>query len=423
MVAYCHWKALFNDNVKIMFFSKGEKEAADLIGGGEKAVAGKARFIHSHLPDWLKLSIGRDTQQMIDFPATGSIMEALPSTKDAGRSTDATIVVVDEGEYHPYAESNFAAIAPCVDEGDAQIIMGSTADKTAMNTFFKKVYIGGRNGENNFKAIFLPYNLRPGRDEIWLENKRKEMPLWQVEGEYPALESEALSTLKSSPAFDLNMLTEMQADASDGIAHTLTEQYHGMVKIFKLPVVGRDYCLFTDPSDGKEDPHASVVIDAKTWEEVASSHGKVQADTCAIIHDSLARFYNKALNCYELNARAGGIFSQKMKELDTPNQMGFITGDGKVISDKTKKGWWTSKSQREKYILGVEEAIRLRSIIIHRKSALTEMSQFMRPEGDDYQAPSGGHDDWITCWGGVIQLKNYATHPVVSVSSFKYKES
>ena len=174
--------------------------------------------------------------------------------------------------------------------------------------------------------------------------------------------------------------------------------------------------MFTDPSDGKEDPHAIIVMDAQ-GEEVAESHGKTPADMCALIHDNLVRLYN-AFNGYELNTRAGGIFSQKLADLETPNQCDFLKPDGKL--DNKKKGWWTSKTLWNKAIWSLEEAVRLRQIIPRSLECLIEFEQFIVPEGEEPQKTRGGHDDYIDAWSRVCLLKKYMSTGDMKVTSWRY---
>lgn len=385
-------------------------EAFDLVS--------KCRFINDKLPLFLQSRPNPDQRAALGLPEMGSEIIALPSTEKAGRSTDATVVVCDEWEFHPYAENNFAALRPTLGSG-GQFIALSTADKTKMNSFFKQKYLEAKDGNSTLKPIFLPWHLRPGRDVEWFERETKDLRPWQIEQEYPTTEKDALSTLRSIPFFSQAALDAMKSDLCSPLEHELSTKYRGMVNIYKLPVVGKRYVLYTDPSDGKTDPHAAVVMDSQTGEEVASSHGMTGADTCAVIHDSLCRMYFNAFNTYDANARAGGIFFEKMKALETPNQAWRLTPEGKL--DQTRTGWWIGARLKDTVLYGLEEAVRLRQVVIHRKNGLEEMEWFMKPEGEDPQAPVGGHDDWIMAWSGVWQLRKYLPAEMGGVKSYHYK--
>lgn len=390
--------------------SQGEDEAYDLIA--------KCKFIDENLPDFLKLPRDPDQRGFIRFPDTGSEIKALPSTERAGRSTDATLVICDEWEFHPYSEQNFAALKPTVDAG-GQFIALSTADKTKLNTFFKRKYHEAKSGFSNFIKVFLPWNVRPGRTEEWYEDLLKDMADWQREQEYPATEDEALGVLKTRKYFNEDALKQM--DVKPVVSVDDFSRWQGVVRVYKLPILGRKYCIFTDPSMGSEDPHAVVVRDHNTGEWVAISHGMTPADQCAEIHDALVRFYNDAWNSYELNSMAGGHFEAKINDLSTPNRCPFIDTNG-TLNTKGKKGWWTGKALRNKMLLGLEENIRLRQDTLYDKEAINELFVFFVPEGEDPQAPKGGHDDFVIAGGGVIQIDKYMPVGAGKVRTIDYKE-
>ncbi len=417
LVAYCLWKARFFENVKILFLSKKEDDAFDLIG--------RCKFIDDNLPDFIRSPRDPNQRGLIGFSETRSEIQALPSTEDAGRSTDATIVVCDEWEYHPYSEINYAAVKPTISSG-GQFVAMSTADgmKDISKSFFKSMYVKAVSGDTNFIHRFYGVFSRPDRTREWLDNEIKDMPLWLAEREYPETEKQALGTLKSRAFFDSAAIDYMYSNITKPIEHELSDKYKGLVKIYKLPVVGAKYCLYTDPSEGKEDPHACIVID-KTGEEVAESHGKTTADQCAQIHDELVRLYNDALNSWESGpGGAGGIMSTKLEELGTPNRcssLNVTVRPFKLDITQKKKGWWTSKTLWNVLIWELEEAVRLMQIVPRSKECLDEFSQFIVPEGEEPQKSRGGHDDYIDAFARVWHLKKYLSTGEIRVTSGKYR--
>lgn len=403
--------ALFHEGANILTLSKGEDEATESLD--------YSRFMRSQLPDFLRSSFGKDQASLLTFPAAHSKIRALPSTEDAGVGFGgATRVVMDEFEYHRYDEQNFAEIYPAVERG-GQLVVLSTADKAKIGTKFKELYLGAKAGDNRFFKIFFPRDVLPERTQEWYDSL--DLPNWQKECRFPLTEQEALDTLKTRAFFDPIIIESLYADCNIRlIEHDLADKYRGLVKIYRLPEVGRKYCGFTDPSDGKDDPHASIIIDGVTGEQMAESHGKVPADQCAQIHDDLVRLYNNAFNSYEINATAGGQFAEKIKNLETPNQCSRVTPDGKL--DNKKQGWWTGKALKGKMVWGLEEAIRLRQFIPHSKELLDELSQFMQPEGEEPQAPRGGHDDYVLACGGVFQIRKYMVTSEMKITSVKYQD-
>lgn len=400
--------ALFQQGANILTLSKGEDEATESLD--------YSRFMHSQLPDFLRLPLGKNQSSLLTFPAMHSKIRALPSTEDAGVGFGgASRVVMDEFEYHDYDEKNFGEIYPAVERG-GQFVILSTADNTKIDTKFKQLYIAAKAGDNRFFKIFFPRNVLPERTQEWYD--ALDMPPWQKECRFPLTENDALTILKSRKFFDPLAIEEMYARMLPPIKHDLSDKYRGLVIIYRLPAVGVKYCLFTDPSDGKDDPHALIVIDAVTGEQVAQSHGKVPADEVAQIHDELVRLYNNAFNSYEINATAGGHFDSKIKMLETPNQCHRLKTDGRL--DDKLWGWWTGKAIKDRAVRRLEEAIRLRQIVSHSKECLDEFSQFMQPEGEEPQKPRGGHDDYIDAWGRVLLLRNYIPMGEMRVISLRY---
>ncbi len=410
LTAYAYWKAKFHEHAKVLMMSQGEMEAYDLIA--------KCVFIDSKLPEEMQSNRNPDSASCIGFPELSSEIRALPSTEKAGRSTDASLVICDEWEYHPYAEQSFAAIKPAIDAG-GQFIGVSTVDRARLNTFFKTIYRGSMSNSNNFKRLFMGWFERPGRTQEWFESTSRDYPEWRRKGEYPSTEEEALSVEKIRQYFDSDAMAQMPK--LEPIPCELSDKYKGIVKIYKLPVVGNKYCLFTDPSDGKEDPHATVVRDHRTGEWVAVSNGKTSADECARIHDDLVRFYNNAWNSFEQNSRAGGMFESKIKELAPPNQCPRVEAN-KTLNTKGVIGWWTGKTLRNEMLLNMEENIRLRLDIIYSREVIQELKNFVTPEGGEPQAAPGAHDDFVIAGGGVIQIDKYMPLSAGQVRSSRIRE-
>ena len=396
--AYAVWLCLFFENTKVLELSQREDEAWKLLD--------KSRFIVNHHPALLRPRILPDQMGLLGFPATQSIIEALPSTEDAGRSTDATLVIADEWEYHPYAEVNFAAVKPTIDTG-GKFVGVSTINKLKGNSFPKQIWYKAKQKENNFIPLFYPWNVVPTRDQDWYENATRDLSKWQKEQEYPNNEQEALSSPKTIAFFNADAIEAMFQDIMPLYDGDKVDTHNGLVKVYKPPAVGLSYCIFTDPSNGITDPFHTVVMDWKTGEGVAEASGMLPADQCAKIHDELVKVYNNAFNSFEVGpAQAGGAFEETIKLLGTPN-ICFRVKPDKTL-DRTKKAWWTSAGMKKTMLWSLEEAVRDRRLRTHNREAINQFQSFFIPEGEDPQVPSGMHDDAIMAWAGVWQIQKYA---------------
>jgi len=415
VVGISDWLDRFFKNTKVLALSKKEDDANELVG--------KAKFINSQLPDFLRITLEPNQEGVIGYPSTDGKIKAQPSTEDAGRSTDATMVFCDEWEYHPYAERNFGAVKPTID-GGGLFIGGSTVNKLDFKTFPKKIWYGAKHGDNNFLTKFYGWRSVPHRDEEWLKRAVSALPEWQAEQEYPDNEEDALKTLSTRKFFSQVALDNMMRDCVDRqpLIHDLSEKYGSGLKIYKLPQVGKKYMIFTDPSNGVEDPHAIVVVD-QYLEQQAESHEKTTVDECAERHDALVRLFGNAFNGYELNAWSGGMFQKKMEQLETPNQCGFIKTDG-TLDKSGKKGWWTGNTLKRTAWQMLEEAVRTFDLKPYSKDTVDEWNDIIIPEGQDACAPPGAHDDLVDAWSRLCMMRKYLPMTGgVKVTSFKYNES
>lgn len=403
---YAVWQMTFFPNSNILMLSKGEAEAWEMLR--------KCRFIHRRLPTFLRKTIGHDNRGGFEFPENESRVMALSSSASAGVGYTATLVVRDELEEHPEGERNFAFIGPCIDAG-GKLIELSTHSKDTKNTHFIERYRRAKSGESNGYPMFLGWRLRPVRDadltlDEWYErNIVRKYTKWQREGLYPETEQEALSQISTNSFFDKEATDIMLLDKLPPIE----TRHSGIIKIWKKPVVGSTYFAYLDPSDGSEDPHCAVVLDSRTFEVVAESWGKVKADVCAMYFDELVREYNNAFNEFEKNSFAGGMVSEKLNQLQTPNRR----KGGKDKDGKDKFGLYVSgnsiSSLRNTLLNALEEAIRKHLIIVHDMDAVREIQEFLRPTGDNPCPPAGGHDDYIMALAGAWQIRKEiptATH-------------
>ncbi len=412
------WKALFFEGARVLMFSQGEDEA--------KVLLEKSKFIHSQLPDFLRLSKGRDQETVVSFEAMYSEIRALPSTERAGHGYAASLVIRDELEHHLYAEENLAAVGPAVDRVAGQMIDLSTTNRQKLSTHFKTRYREARSGKNDAYPLFLSAKERESTlkgitfDE-WYAKASKKYAGWMLPQELPMSEDDALSVLHTIKYFDMDALNNMTIEKPMELPDEFPARWKGTVRIYKRPVIGRLYAIYADPSMGKEDPHAVIVRDTNgDW--VAISHGWFPADEVAMVYDALVKYYNNAWNSYEANAQAGGVFKAKIDDMHTPNQCPTIDNNG--ILKKGQTGQWASQRAVINKRLGLlEENIRLGVDRIYDKEAIEELGNFIVPEGKDPQHPEGGHDDIISAAAGVTLISRYVKKPGgVQVMSFKYNE-
>jgi len=198
VAAHAFHCAFFHPDREILFISKGQTEAKELLA--------KVKYGLRFMPDWMRNRgpvILNNSQERIDFD-NGSSVISLPSAADPARGFSGYLVVVDEWAFLNDPEGAWASIEPVADVG-GRIIGLSTAN--GYGNFFHTAWVDATTGNNFFKTMFHSWRAG-GRDDAWYAAKKKALPDWQLAQEYPDNPEEAF--IKSgNPVFDLDALLEM----------------------------------------------------------------------------------------------------------------------------------------------------------------------------------------------------------------------
>jgi hypothetical protein len=417
MAAYALHRAIFYQSANVIILSKGEAEAGEVLD--------YCRFMLSHLPPFLQLDTNRDQRSLMSFPTLSSKIRALPATEEAGIGFGAaTLLILDENDFHPYAEQNYVEIKPMIEGKGKQLVILSAPNRTKINSSFKNIWHGARKGNNNFSPIFLPYSVVPGRDEAWYDRVAKDYSQKDMETRYPRTETEALSVTVAERFFDIPALSEI---AEKHVRTPLKEvegfdTRNGMIKIFQPSVKGEFYIGYTDPSMGREDPSHTVFINARTKEQVCCCSFWLPADEVAMIHDSLVHYYNKAYNSYEYNAYAGGVFKNTIQQLATPNQAPRRRPNTNDDIIANEYGVYMSPQMKKKMLGILRQNIEKKLIIIHDIATIDEMMTMMWLAGEEMpRVPEKLHDDKIMAWAGVVYLEKFAPKVEHTMRSFDYR--
>lgn len=412
LAAYSAWHLMFQEASVVLMTSKGEVEASELMD--------KVRFIINELPDWMRLKTGADGATRMTFPSMKTEIHALPSTQSAGIGKTATLIIADEWDFHPYAWENYTLIKPTVDAG-GQVIGGSTVDPYAEDTLFRKIYRESMNGKGGYKHLFIPWNVRPGRNKNWLDNvvestfESSNMPkeLYK-EKNYPSREEEALAPPKSVSAFDHDKLLIMENFCRK------PSKTIGPINIYQDYIVGHIYGAFTDGADGTGlgDNSVTGVMDFNTGMVVAD----IQANNIGpeeFVWQSIEmlKLYKNPLWAIEVNG-PGELMIKRAVELDYKN---FFYQEWQKLGkrDESKKqtiGWRTKTGANSRALMWQEgiAAVSNMQWIIPNIDGVKELYHIVRrtDKKDEFGHPkimaqAGRHDDYATMLCGVWQVKKY----------------
>lgn len=173
---------------------------------------GRVLRLHQSLPPEIRPRIRR-RGTLLEFPDNGGgFIHVFPATQKAGTSYTFDLVVFDEFAMHGYGASNLGAVEPTI-SGGGQLIINSTADPgLGPNGAFYHVWTAAHDHQRTdvedrdedggsvgvdlgaIVPVFLPWDIRPGRDAAWLADRRRRMAgLGEAEfhAAYPSTPEEA----------------------------------------------------------------------------------------------------------------------------------------------------------------------------------------------------------------------------------------
>tara|TARA_R100000808_G_scaffold3842_1_gene13145 strand:+ start:481 stop:2022 length:1542 start_codon:yes stop_codon:yes gene_type:complete len=394
--AYAAWLLTFSAGTNVLMISKGQTEAFSLLD--------KVRFILKNLPpDW-QAPLSPDSRSEIGIPSRDSKVIALPSTEDAGRSETASVVIQDEADFHEYHAANYAAVKPTIDAG-GQMIMGSTSNKRNMSSLFKELY---RNSpDNGWKKVFIPWNARPGRTQIWYDGVRDTVPAIDLQGmspeqfmeqEYPGEENEALAPPKAQSIFDRDIIAGMADDCIKPIREV------GPASIYQEPRSSRRYVAGTDVASGVGmDYSVTVIVDVNSGYVVADLvSNTLQPEDFSTSSMQLLEVYANPEWAIENN------FSDTVltiaRDMNYPRLYRRRVGRGKNI--RREYGWRTDRMSRQMLFDELRASFNAGHLTIPNKQGLDEFTTIIAAPGEKPQAMGGAHDDYVMALGIALMLKN-----------------
>lgn len=408
LALYALWTANYRPGggANVLMLSAGEREAAALLA--------KCKLIHAHLPDWLRLPIGKNNDSALTFPTINSQIIALPSTKDAGRGEQATLTILDEFAFHEYAAESLASLIPTV--GDTgRLVAVSTAN--GMGGAFYDLW--QQAAARGFRPHFIGWDARPDRDAAWLEARRGELGD-SLEQEYPSEPQQAF--LQSGrPVFPGVTLTEYPV-------HPTPDDLPPETIVYRPPAADRRYLIGADVAEGLahgDRSCASVLLldDIGRGSEAAHLCGTFEPELFALQLDALGLAYGGRLGV-ERNGPGVAVL-QKLRSLVAER---IARGDhqpyslyhhvepgrdpvqaGQVLPPAHLAGWRTTSASKPVLVQELGEALRTDLLQIHTPALLQELRAYAYDDIGRTSAPSGQHDDRVIALALAWQMRHAYT--------------
>jgi len=339
------WQVNFHGHSKVIVFSQDEPKA--------KEFARKCRVAWEHLPAWLQVPLSNAQLTTTLELINGARILPQAATEKAARSLNCQLLILDEFAFQEYGGAIFEAAAVTARSAGQRILVISTANGAgdAFHTHWLEAVEGV-----GMTPIFLPWNIRPGRDAAWYANATKGYAAYKKHQEFP-LRPEQAFILSGRGRFDTGALEAILAACSEPIATDL----NGGLRIWEVPVQGRSYVLGADPAEGLErgDFSAAVVMDRNTGLDVAWLHGHFPPQEFADYLADLGRWYNGALLGCERNNHGGTVLLELQNTHLYPNLYAHIDFDA-VGNPTPRLGWPTTARTKPLAIDALAEAIQER---------------------------------------------------------------
>jgi hypothetical protein len=387
------WTMLFNKDKTILCIATKQETA--------KGMVDKVQFMYNNLPSWLKGKEKPLSDNKLSLKlANNSQIIATSAASDAGRSYAVSLLLIDEAAFIEGIDKIYTSIKPTIATGGGIIALSSP---NGIGNWFHKMYTSAESGTGEgkgFKAIRLPWNLHPERDEKWEETERSNMSPREFAQEY---DCDFLGSGNS--VIESNILSFYeQTFIQDPIERRFMG---GDFWIWQYPDYTRQYLVCADVARGDSSDHSAFhVIDAESCEQVAEYKSQVDTRTYGNMLVSVATEYNNALLVVE-NANIGWDVINTIIEKQYPNLYysprvyGEIHIDkwlAKMDSEQTVPGFTTSAKTRPLVISKMETYIRDRQFIFHSKRLLEELRVFIWMNGKA-QAQNGYNDDLVMSLG------------------------
>jgi len=359
----------------------------------------KIKTFYRTTPDALRPTIHYNSKFEISFPKVDSKILVLPSTENVGRGYTIHNILCTEVPFWEKAEEKMMTIEASVPI-DGKIVIESSPG--AVGDLFHRMWVS----ENDYIKRDYGWWWNYSEEEIEMIRKRMNNPR-QFNNNY------ALEFLTSGRAvFEMETINEQRKNQlkvgekvllADGSEHIVRED-EGF-RIYRPVESGNFYVMGVDTAEGVSggDYSVATVFNRATGEEVGFWRGHMAPDKLGKVLDKWGRYYNNALMVIESEAH-GNVVINILKQLLYPS-MYFRPARYDTVGNpwSDKLGWKTTKVTRPILVDDFEEAVRSKSLIIHSKETIDEMTVFVYNDANNMVAMEGYHDDCIFSCGIAFQ--------------------
>jgi hypothetical protein len=427
LAAYLLYKLMHHSRWTAVILSKGEEEAKEFLA--------KMRIGYENLPQESIIPLKNPKITSVLLLANGSRAIPKATTSGSGRSYAAQLLVLDEWAWMERQDKVYAGAAPTARSAGNKIIGFSSANGDG--NFFARMWHSAREAqqqglfdgphadEAGMFPIFLPWSVRPGRDEAWYRRASANMEDWQKAQEYPSTEDEAF-ILSGRPRFDVESLRAIRAGCRDPLHKDLDPKTGGLL-VWEAPNPYKRYVIGADVAEGKinGDWSVGVVLDYDAGVEVAALRGHWEPAVFAGKLHELGYMYSTrqpdgsvlpAFLAVERNSSGGTVLAViGGVQYAYPNL--YYHTDYDAVQEGVRAGWQTSTKTKPIMIDALAVAI-LERRPFRWLTFVDEALRYVREDDGKTNASGEGHDDCVLAMAVCEMARRYrpSDRQVVSVA-------
>lgn len=374
--AFSLWKAIFYKEKNILIIATKMATAANFVR--------KVKTMLANLPPWLLIpTVTSETRTSIEF-SNGSIIKAVPTSDDAGRSEALSLLIIDEAAFIRNFDELWKGLYPTLSTGGNAIILSTPK---GVGNQYHRLWTDAENKVSDFNPIKLMWDVHPERDQKWFEKEARQMTRKQVAQELLCDFASSGDTFLGPEDLErLRMCTRSPIEKWGP---------ESGIWMWKYALPDHKYVVSADIARGDSNDFSTFhVIDINNSEQVCEFRGKIPPDQFGVLLSEIGHRYNKALVCPENNTYGFSTIT-KLRDIGYPNiHLNDKRYQYSVEIPAAKFGFATSGPSRGVALTKLEEHLRTGAIKIYSSRLVDELKTFVW-FGDTPRAQKGFHDDLV----------------------------
>lgn len=394
---------LFKKDSNIAILANSEKTAKEILA--------RIKMSYQLLPLWLQKGVKEGGWNNLTIELENGV-RILASSTSSNSIVGFTINLLYIDEVSKIADHIFdefyASVLPTISSGKSSKIIMTSSPK-GLNSFYT-IYKDAVKNENNYYPVKLPWDVRPDRDDEWLENMKKDMPYQKFCQEFLCKFIGSSNTL-----IDGDILEEIE------LKNPIDYKYGMLMSIYEHPIQKCNYVLGVDSSRGGGGDYSVVqvlkIISEKEIEQVAVyRNNKIDPESLGGVCVEISQFYNNASIMVENNDMGSMVCKVIFYDLECEQ---LINTDPKGLGTRA-----TRKTKLEGNLL-LKKYLENGFLKVVDYNTLNELSRYEEISPNVFHANTqDGSDDHVTSllWGLFYLTSEFYDSETNTRSEYKEKK-